>query len=74
MARRQKKDRELEDDDFFNDEDHGDEMDDSPPSIDPYAVLDVETEATADDVKKAYRKLALQHHPGLRNSQHLRTL
>jgi DnaJ family protein C protein 9 len=74
MARRQKKDRELEDDDFFNDEEHGNEMDDSLPSIDPYVVLDVETEATADEVKKAYRKLALKHHPGLRHAQHIKTL
>ncbi|KAJ4295138.1 hypothetical protein N0V90_007148 [Kalmusia sp. IMI 367209] len=36
---------------------------DGPPSIDPYAVLGLEKEATADDVKKAYRKMALKHHP-----------
>jgi DnaJ family protein C protein 9 len=35
-----------------------------PPAIDPYEVLGLETEATADDVKKAYRKLALKCHPG----------
>jgi DnaJ family protein C protein 9 len=74
MARRQKKDRELEDDDFFDNEDYGEEMDESPPSIDPYAVLGLETEATEYEVKKAYRKLALKHHPGLRHSQHLGTL
>lgn len=38
-------------------------MDDTPPSIDPYAVLGLETEATGDDVKRSYRKLALKHHP-----------
>ena len=28
-----------------------------------YAVLGVDSDATADEVKKAYRKLARQHHP-----------
>jgi molecular chaperone DnaJ len=32
---------------------------------DLYAVLGVEKTATADDVRKAYRKLARQHHPDL---------
>jgi DnaJ family protein C protein 9 len=71
MARGQKKDQDLEDDDFFDNEDYGEEMDDSPPRIDPYAVLSLETEATSDEVKKAYRKLALKHHPGM-NYDHLR--
>ena len=39
--------------------------DDGPPVVDPYEVLGLEKEATADDVKKAYRKLALKHHPGM---------
>lgn len=34
-----------------------------PPSIDPYAVLHIAQTATADEVKSAYRKLALKHHP-----------
>ena len=46
------------------------EMDDSPPVIDPYEALGLEKEATADDVKKAYRKLALKHHPGM-HSPHM---
>jgi hypothetical protein len=59
----------LDDEAFFNDEeeeeeDIGAEAENGPPTIDPYEVLGLETEATADDVKKAYRKLALKHHPG----------
>jgi DnaJ family protein C protein 9 len=36
-----------------------------PPKIEPYAILGLEKTATADEVKKAYRKAALQHHPGI---------
>ena len=39
------------------------EPDADPPSIDPYAVLQVATSASSDEVKKAYRKLALRLHP-----------
>lgn len=34
------------------------------PAIEPYAVLGVSKDATADQVKRAYRKAALKHHPG----------
>lgn len=37
-----------------------------PTSIDPYKVLSLAEDATDDDIKKAYRKAALRHHPGLR--------
>ena len=37
---------------------------DAPPEIDPYAVLELATTASADDVKRAYRKKAIVHHPG----------
>lgn len=69
MARKahpKQKEPQIEDDTYANDdaEDFDDENDDSPPTIDPYDVLGLETEATAQDVKKAYRRLALKHHPG----------
>ncbi|KAI8935165.1 hypothetical protein NX059_007758 [Plenodomus lindquistii] len=68
MARKQqtRKEREEEamrEDPFVNDEEEEGEEDEGPPTIDPYEVLGLEQEATADDVKKAYRKLALKHHP-----------
>jgi curved DNA-binding protein len=30
---------------------------------DYYRILDVSKDATADDIKKAYRKLAIKYHP-----------
>lgn len=35
----------------------------APTSINPYEVLGLETTASQDEVKKAYRKAALKHHP-----------
>jgi len=35
-----------------------------PTSINPYEVLSVPKDATDDQIKKAYRKAALRHHPG----------
>lgn len=37
---------------------------DPPTSIDPYEVLSIPKDATEDEIKKAYRKAALRHHPG----------
>lgn len=34
-----------------------------PESVDLYNVLNVNHEATAEDIRKAYRRLALVHHP-----------
>ncbi|KAF3359713.1 putative J domain-containing protein like [Verticillium longisporum] len=38
-------------------------IDGEPPAIDPYETLGLEREATADQVKSAYRKAALKNHP-----------
>ncbi|EHL00635.1 putative DnaJ like protein subfamily C member 9 [Glarea lozoyensis 74030] len=38
-------------------------VDEEPPSIEPYKVLALEKSATADEIKYAYRKAALKHHP-----------
>jgi hypothetical protein len=40
--------------------------DEEPPTIEPYKILGIEKSATADEVKAAYRKAALKHHPGMR--------
>lgn len=40
-------------------------VDEEPPVIEPYTVLGIEKTATADEVKAAYRKAALKHHPGM---------
>jgi DnaJ family protein C protein 9 len=39
-------------------------VDEPPTSINPYRVLDLEKDATADQIKSAYRKAALKYHPG----------
>ncbi|KAK3711109.1 hypothetical protein LTR37_009896 [Vermiconidia calcicola] len=57
--RRQREEKELEDESFLDE----DITVDAPPSIDPYAVLSLRHSATADEIKSAYRKAALKHHP-----------
>jgi DnaJ family protein C protein 9 len=39
-------------------------VENEPPSINPYEVLGLEKTASQDEVKSAYRKAALKHHPG----------
>lgn len=39
------------------------DLSDPPTDINPYEVLEIETTATSSDVKSAYKKLALRHHP-----------
>ena len=63
--RKAKADPFINNDEMEEEEDEDADLEaDGPPSIDPYAVLGLEQDATADDVKKAYRKMALKHHPG----------
>lgn len=46
-------------------ETHDDDVASEPPtSIDPYETLAIEKDATEEQIKKAYRKAALKHHPG----------
>lgn len=45
--------------------DYGEPVDSEPPTIDPYDTLDLERDATADQIKSAYRKAALKNHPGM---------
>jgi len=40
-------------------------FDDEPPACEPYTVLGIEKIATPDEIKSAYRKAALKHHPGM---------
>lgn len=47
--------------------DHEDALESEPPIINPYEVLNLEKIATGDQIKQAYRKAALKHHPGLLN-------
>ncbi|KAF2737105.1 DnaJ-domain-containing protein [Polyplosphaeria fusca] len=59
MVRKIRETEDSSDDHMENDRD----LDDGPPSINPYAVLAIEKDASEDEVKKAYRKQALMHHP-----------
>ncbi|KAI9151774.1 hypothetical protein HJFPF1_08984 [Paramyrothecium foliicola] len=43
--------------------DQEDIFDEEPPSINPYDVLGLARDATADQIKSAYRKSALKNHP-----------
>jgi DnaJ family protein C protein 9 len=66
QAKRAEEEEVQRDAEWLNDEQEDDiEDEEGPPVIDPYEVLGLEAEATAEDVKKAYRKLALKHHPGM---------
>lgn len=44
--------------------------------IDPYVTLEISEQASAAEVKTAYRKLALRHHPGknIQSGTHLRMI
>ncbi|KAL1956921.1 hypothetical protein VTO42DRAFT_6668 [Malbranchea cinnamomea] len=38
-------------------------IDDEPPTVNPYEILGIDEKATTEQVKSAYRKQALKHHP-----------
>lgn len=44
---------------------HNGVADENPPQINPYEVLGIEKTASEDEIKRAYRKSALKHHPGM---------
>lgn len=48
------------------------EASDEPPKIEPYTVLGLEKTASADEIKQAYRKAALKHHPD-KSPEHLKS-
>lgn len=64
MAPRKKVPQESESEDSSDDQSQDLESEE-PPKIEPYTVLGLEKTATEDEIKKAYRKAALQHHPGM---------
>lgn len=39
--------------------------DSQPPELDPYELLRVGSDATEGEIKTAYKKLALEYHPGM---------
>ena len=38
-------------------------MDESPEDLDYYAILGVSNNASLDEIRKSYKRLALKHHP-----------
>jgi DnaJ homolog subfamily C member 9 len=40
-------------------------IEDPPTTINPYEVLGLSSDADGNQVKSAYRKKALKHHPGM---------
>ena len=64
MPRRKATEKESESEESGDDQSQDLEVEE-PPKIEPYAVLGIEKTATEDQIKKAYRKAALQHHPGI---------
>lgn len=46
-----------------DDDTHSESLEEPPTEINPYEILSISKDATADQIKSAYRKTALRHHP-----------